>query len=96
MTEEENKTVKPNAAITPRKNPGPLWYVGFPMMMFGFIFATMKTVQHFKQEPPEPLLFDLTLRRGDGGFITYGVLLAVLGAVMVWRDTRRRRANSQP
>jgi len=96
MAEEQNKTIKPNAANTPRKKLGPLGYVGFPMMMFGFIFATMKTVQHFKQEPRRPLGFDLTLRSGDGGFIAYGVLLAVLGAVMVWRDAGRRRDNSQP
>jgi hypothetical protein len=96
MAEEQNKTVKPNAANTPRKKHGPLWYVGFPMMMFGFVFATMKTVQHFKQEPREPLGFDLTLRWGDGGFIAYGVLLAVLGATMMWRDAGRRRDNSLP
>ncbi len=85
MTEEQNKTVKPNAANTPRKKPGPLCYVGFTMMLLGINFATIKTVQHFKQEPRVPLGFDLTLRRGDGGFIAYGVLLAVVGATMVWR-----------
>ena len=91
MTEEHNKTVKPNAANTPRKKPGPLWWVGFAMMIFGINIATIKTVQHFKQEPREPLGFDLTLRWGDGGFIAYGVLLAVLGAIMVWRGAGRRR-----
>ena len=96
MTEEQNKTAKPNAQLTPRKKPGPFCYVGFPMMMFGFIFATMKTVQHFKQEPRVPLGFDLTLRSGDGGFIAYGVLLAVVGAIMVWRDIGRSRDNFPP
>lgn len=94
MTEEQKKNVKPNAANTPRKKPGPLWWVGFTMMLLGINFATIKTVQHFKQEPREPLGFDLTLKRGDGGFIAYGVLLAVLGANMVWRDAGRRRDNS--
>ena len=91
MAEEQNKSVKPNAANTPRKKPGPFWYVGFTMMLLGINFATIKTVQHFKQEPREPLGFDLTLRWGDGGFIAYGVLLAVVGATMVWRGARRRR-----
>ena len=96
MAEEQNKTVKPSAANTPRKKPGPLWYVGFTVMLLGINFATIKTVQHFKQEPREPLGFDLTLRWGDGGFIAYGLLLAVLGAIMMWRDVARRRNTSQP
>ena len=96
MAEEPNKPVTPNAANTPRWKPGPLWWVGFTVMLLGINFATIKTVQHFKQEPPQPLLFDLTLRRGDGGFIAYGVLLAVVGGIMVLRGARRRRDNSQP
>ena len=91
MAEEQNKTAKPNAANTPSKKPGPLWYVGFTMMLLGINFATIKTVQHFKQEPRVSLGFDLTLSRGDGGFIAYGVLLAVLGAIIVWRCAPRRR-----
>ena len=90
MTEELVKTVKPNATNTPRKKLGPLGWVGFTMMIFGINIATMKTVQHFKQEPREPLGFDLTLRWGDGGFIAYGVLLVVLGSIIMWRDARRR------
>ena len=69
MAEEQNKTVKPNVANTPRKKPGPLWWVGFVIMLLGTNFATIKTVQHFKQEPRQPLGFDLTLKRGDGGCI---------------------------
>jgi uncharacterized membrane protein len=95
MAEEQNNNVKPNSARTLRKKPGPLGYAGYIMMIFGITLATMKTVQHFKQEPREPLGFDLTLRWGDGGFIAYGVLLAVLGFIMMWRDTGRRRDNSQ-
>ena len=91
MAEEQNKIVKPNAANTPRKTPGPLYWVGFTVMLLGINFATIKTVQHLKQVPRVPLGFDLTLRRGDGGFIAYGVLLAVVGATMVWRGARRRR-----
>ena len=63
-------------------------------MILGINFATIKTVQHFKQEPMEPLGFDLTLRQGDGGFIAHGVLLAVVGATMIWRDGARGRNNS--
>jgi hypothetical protein len=96
MAEEQNETFKPNAANMPRWKPGPLNYVGFLMMLLGVNFATIKTVQHFKQEPREPLGLDLTLRSGDGGFIAYGVLLAVSGAIMVLRGARRRRDNSQP
>gem|GEM_PF-5841133 len=96
MNEEQNKTVKPNAANPPHKKRGALSYVGFTMMIFGINLATIKTVQHFKQEPREPLGFDLTLRWGDGGFIAYGVLLVVLGAIMMWRDAGSRRNKSQP
>ena len=96
MTEEQNKTAKPSAANTPRKKRGPLSYVGFSMWIFGITFATVKTVQHFKQEPREPFGFDLTLRWGDGGFIAYGVLLAVLGVITMWRDVARRKTNLQP
>ncbi len=95
MAEEQTKTDKPNAANTPRKKPGPLWYVGFVVMLLGINLATIKTVQHFKQEPREPLGFDLTLMRKDSGFIAYGVLLAMVGAIMVLRGARRRD-NSQP
>ena len=96
MAEEQNKIVKPNAAKTPRKTPGPLYWVGFVMLLLGVNFATITTVQYFKQKPPRPLVFDLTLRTGDGGFIAYGVLLAVVGAILVVRGARRRRDNSQP
>jgi hypothetical protein len=96
MAEEQNKTVNPNPANSPPGKRGSLWWVGFTVMLLGINFATIKTVQHFKQEPREPLGFDLTLRWGDGGFIAYGVLLAVLGVIMMWRGAARRRDNSQP
>jgi hypothetical protein len=96
MNEEVNKIAKPNAANTLPHKRGPLSYVGFTMMILGINVATIKTVQHFKQEPREPLGFDLTLRWGDGGFIAYGVLLTVLGVIMMWRDAGRKRVNSQP
>ena len=95
MAEEQNKSIKPNGANTPRKRPGPLYWVGFVMMLLGINFATINTVQHFQQAPRAPLGFDLTLRRGYGGFIAYGVLLAVVGASMVLRGARRR-SNSPP
>ena len=93
MAKEQHKDIQPNAANTPRTRPSLLWYVGFTLMIFGINLATIKTVQHFKQEPREPLGFDLTLRWGDGGFVAYGVLFVVLGVFIMWRDVARRRDN---
>ncbi len=59
-------------------------------MNLGIVFTTMTTVSHLKQQPREPLGFDLALRYGDGGFIAYGVAAAVLGFVLMWIDYRRR------
>ena len=53
----------------------------------------MKTMNHLKQQPPEPLGFDLTLKYGDGGFIAYGVAAAVLGFILMWIDYRRRHVT---
>ena len=61
------------------------------LMNFGVIFTTMKTMNHLKQQPPEPLGFDLTLRYGDGGFIAYGVAAAVLGFILIWMEPRHRK-----
>lgn len=62
-------------------------------MNLGIVVATMKTVQHLKQQPLEPLGFDLSLRYGDGGFIAYGVAAALLGLSLMWMDYRRRHAG---
>ena len=43
LTEEQNKTAKPNAANTPPHKRGPLSYVGFTMMILGINVATIKT-----------------------------------------------------
>jgi hypothetical protein len=96
MSQSEDKS---NAPITPRpqrKSLGFLGAVGLVLMNFGTVSATMKTVQHLKQQPPEPLGFDLTLRYGDGGFIAYGVAAAVLGFVLIgmeYREYRRGKAK---
>jgi hypothetical protein len=61
------------------------------LMNLGIVFTTMKTMNHLKQQPPEPLGLDLTLRYGDGGFIAYGVAVAVLGFILIWIDCRRTK-----
>jgi hypothetical protein len=78
-----------------RTRLGFLGVVGLVFLNFGFAFATMKTVQHLKQQPPEPLLFDLTLRRGDGGFIACGVATAVLGLVLIGMEYRRWKGKQR-
>lgn len=44
----------------------------------------MFTVKQIKQEPPEPLGFDLTLQWGYGGFIAYGVAATALGLLLLF------------
>jgi hypothetical protein len=92
MSDSEDKS-KGQTAAPQRKKLGFLGIVGLVFLNFGFVFATMKTVQHLKQQPPEPLLFDLTLRRGDGGFIVYGVAAAVLGSVLIGMEYRRSKGK---
>ena len=91
MSETENKSNGLNTAGPQRKKFGLLHIVGLLLMNLGVVFTTMKTVNHLKQQPPEPLGFDLTLRYGDGGFIAYGVAAAVLGLILMWIAFRRSK-----
>ena len=91
MPESENKSRDHNTAgPQPKKFRLRLW-IGMLLMNFGVIFTTMKTMNHLKQQPPEPLGFDLTLRYGDGGFMAYGVAAAVLGFILIWMEPRHRK-----
>lgn len=63
------------------------------LLNLGVVFTTMKTMNHLKQQPPEPLGFDLTLRYGDGGFIAYGVTAAVLGFLLICIEPRHRKGK---
>ena len=76
------------------RRPGVLWFAAYGLMIFGIVFTTMKVVGHLKREPREPLLFDLTLRRGDGGFIVYGIALTLLGIALLVLDAKRRRRTA--
>ena len=93
MSESEIKSSDPNTAGPQRKKFGLLHIVGLLLMNLGVVFTTMKTVNHLKQQPPEPLGFDLTLRYGDGGFIAYGVATAVLGFILMWIAFRRSKGK---
>ena len=93
MSESEIKSSDSNTAGPQRKKFGLLHIVGLLLMNLGVVFTTMKTVNHLKQQPPEPLGFDLTLRYGDGGFIAYGVATAVLGFILMWIAFRRSKGK---
>ncbi len=64
---------------------------GILLLNLGITFTTITTMNHLKQQPPEPLGFDLPLRDGDGGFIAYGVATAVLGFILIWMEPRHRK-----
>ena len=94
MSESENKSNDHNSAVSPPRQKFRLrLWIGMLLMNFGIVFTSMKTMNHLKQQPPEPLGFDLTLRYGDGGFIAYGVAAAVLGFVLIVLEARRRKAR---
>ena len=94
MSESENKSNDHNSAVPPsrQKFRFQLW-IGWFLWLFGVVFTTNVTMNHLKQQPREPLGFDLTLRSGDGGFIAYGVAIAVLGFILGWMASRRRKAR---
>ena len=91
MPESENKSSDYNTAGPQRKRFRLRLWLGMLLFFFGVIFTTVTTMNHLKQQPPEPLGFDLTLRWGDGGFIAYGVAAAVLGFVLIWMEPRHRK-----
>ena len=93
MNENVN-TDETNPTKPPRQKFGISWFIGYPLMIFGICFTTITTMNYLKEVPREPLLFDLTLRRGSGGFIVYGVAIAILGIVLMLRDVRRRKRVS--
>lgn len=92
MNEPGNVTGAPNSAGPGRKHFGIRFYIGLPLMILGIVTSTMFTINHLKQQPPEPLGFDLTLQWGYGGFIAYGVAAALLGFLLMLSDARRRKA----
>ena len=91
MSEPGNANAAPNAARPQRKKLGLLYWIGMLLLILGSTFAANKTVQHLKQEPREPLGFDLTLQWGDGGFIAYGVATAIIGLILVLIGVRGRK-----
>lgn len=92
MAEPENTTNESNALGSQRKKLGPLWFAGIPLMIFGIVVSVMYTMNHLKQQPPEPIDFDMTLQHGDGGFIVYGVAVAVFGLILMLIGVRRKGA----
>ena len=91
MPESETTSSDHNAAGLQRKKFRLRLFIGMLLMNFGLIFTMMMTMNYLKQQPPQPLDFDLTLRRGFGGFIAYGVAAALLGIVLIWIDCRHRK-----
>jgi hypothetical protein len=91
MSDPANKT----SALTPTrpasKKYGPLYFVGLPLMIVGIVYATMSTMNHLKQQPPEPLVVDFTLKRGYGGFIAYGVAAGVSGFALMLVGARSKK-----
>jgi hypothetical protein len=92
MTEPGNMTGFPTPTPQRGKKYRPLVFIGYPLMILGIVTATMNTMNHLKQQPPEPLILDLTLARGYGGFIAYGVAAALLGFTLGMIGTRSRKA----
>ena len=93
MPESENKSNNQSTVPPQRQKFRYRLCLGMLLMNLGIVFTTMKTMNHLKQQPQEPLGFDLTLRYGDGGFIAYGVAVAVLGFVLIGMDYRRRKGK---
>lgn len=94
MSESEDKSNDHNSAVPPSRQKFRLrLWLGMLLMNFGVVFTTMKTMNHLKQQPSEPLGFDLTLRYGDGGFIAYGVTAAVLGFILICIEPRHRKGK---
>ena len=91
MAEPETPEGEPNAARPGRKKFGIRYYIGLPLMNLGIVTATMFTMNHLKQQPPEPLGLDLTLRWGYGGFIAYGVAAAILGFLLLLSAARGKK-----
>lgn len=95
MTESGNTPNTRNAVGTRRRQFGPLYFIGLPLMILGIVIASMNTMNHLKQQPPEPLIFDMTLARGFGGFIVYGVAGFVVGFVLMLVGVRRGKDAEQ-
>ena len=94
MTDEKPQDdVAAQSPLTRLTGYPPLYWAGFALMIFGVTFTTMNVMNHLKQQPRQPLLFDLTLRRGDGGFIFYGALAAILGFTLILASARLRKAK---
>ena len=94
MSESENKSNDHNSAVPPSRQKYRLQLlIGWFLWLFGVVFTTNVTMNHLKQQPRVPLGFDLTLRSGYGGFIAYGVATAVLGFILGWMASRRRKAK---
>ena len=83
MAEPAKKTDALDYASPVGKQLGIRYYIGLPIMIFGFVTVVMFTVKHLKEQPREPLGFDLTLRWGYGGFIAYGVAAAIVGFIVM-------------
>ena len=94
MSESDDKSNDLNSAVPPSRQKFRLRLcIGMLLMNLGIVFTSMKTMNHLKQQPPEPLGFDLTLKYGGGGFIAYGVATAVLGFILIWIDCRHRKVK---
>jgi hypothetical protein len=74
----------------------PLFWSGWALMVFGWTLTIMMVVNHFKEQPRQPLGLDLTLRWGYGGFIFYGVVILIVGLAMVLASHRSSRPGREP
>ena len=94
MSETEDKSNDHNSAVPPSRQRFRLrLWIGMFLLNLGTVFTTMKTMNHLKQQPPQPLGFDLTLRHDDGGFIVYGVAVAVLGFILICIEPRHKNGK---
>lgn len=69
---EQSKNALPGTV--PRRKQPVMWYVGWPVMIFGIVTTTMFTVRHFTE---------LTAGNTYYEFIIPGIVIAVIGFVML-------------
>ena len=60
-------------------------YGGLSTILCGIALSALGTLNHFIHESRAPIYIDVTMGRGDGGFIVDGLFLAAIGIILLFR-----------